>query len=104
MTFTEDQFRTLSAFESYFYTAVKANYSRHPGQAGLELIHSIFTSATGDKRRLNSSCQQCVYNLIKDCGDLYFKDKYFVTEITPEVLPTRKKIKVTSKKKEELSK
>ena len=40
-----------------------------------------------------------VYNLIKDCGEAYFKDKYFVKEVTAETLPKKKRIKVQTSRK-----
>lgn len=75
MHFTKEQFKVLEQFEKHFKTAVSSNWSRNPGAAGLQVIHSIFTTATGEKIRLNVSCGQCILNLIRDCGKLYFKDK-----------------------------
>lgn len=75
MTFNKEQIKRLEAFEPYFQTAVRSDWCRYPGPAGLQVIHSIFCIATGDRRRLNSGCQTCVLNLIRDCGRAYFADK-----------------------------
>lgn len=75
MTFTEEQLEILSAWEKNFYTAVKAQWARNPGRAALQTIHSIYSSATGDKTRLNDNCQHCTTRLLSDCGTIYFRDK-----------------------------
>lgn len=75
MKLTESQFKTLSQFEAYFNTAVNSDWSRHPGQAALQMIHEIYTQVSGDRRKLNGSCQSCILHLLQDCGRLYFADK-----------------------------
>lgn len=75
MKLTEQQFKTLADYEPYFDTAVRSSWARHPGQTALKEIHGIYTAATGDRRRLNGSCQSCILHLLQDCGRLYFADK-----------------------------
>lgn len=75
MTFTEEQIQILSKYEEHFTTAVKGNWSRYPGSIALDEIHSIYCEVTGDKRKNNKSCSNCILNLLKDCGKLYFQDK-----------------------------
>lgn len=84
MKFTYEQFKTLAEFETPFRTAVNSNWARRPSTSGLQLIHTIFTSVTGDTRRLNTGCQNCILNLLRDCGRLYFKDKEERTAIEAE--------------------
>ena len=74
MTFTKEQLKTLSAWEYNFRTAVLADWANTPGSAGLRVIHEIFTSVTGDQRRFNDNCSNCILHLLRDCGKLYFKD------------------------------
>lgn len=101
MTFTKDQMEVLSGFESYFNTALKANYSRHPGHTNLLTIYGIYTGATGDRRRFDDNCQHCILSLIRDCGRIYFRDKEEMskpTEVKTEEIPVKKvraKVKTT---------
>lgn len=75
MTFTNDQMEALSIYEAYFNTAIKADYSRHPGRENLRKIYDIYTGATGDRRGFDANCQHCILSLIRDCGKLYFAQK-----------------------------
>lgn len=84
MKFTEEQFQTLSKYEEHFTTAVKGNWSRYPGTSALDEIHSIFCEVTGDTRKNNKSCSNCILNLLKDCGVIYFQDKEERSQIKPK--------------------
>ena len=75
MKLTEDQIKSLSAYEQHFETAVKSNWSRYPGRVALEEIHRIMEDATGTKIPLNTNCQSCVLKLLQDCGRLYYQEK-----------------------------
>ena len=75
MVFTNEQMKTLSAYEQYFTTAIRSRYARYPGAPALVTIHKIYTEATGRPTRLNASCSSCIFRLLVDCGTLYFKDK-----------------------------
>lgn len=108
MRLTKEQIETLSKWEGHFHTAVNAQWSRHPGSAGLRVIHEIFTQVTGDQRRFNDNCSHCILSLLQDCGKLYFQDKEELSrresmskavEVSAEAAkPVRKaKIKTTRK-------
>ena len=103
MTFTKDQIEVLSVYEDYFWTAIKADYSRHPGRENLRRIYDIYTGATGDTRRFDDNCQHCIFHLIRDCGQLYYKDKEEMErqkEVKTEEIPVKKvraKVKTTKK-------
>lgn len=75
MKFTEDQFYSLASYEKYFETAVNESFARYPGENTLKFILSIYNDVTFESRRVNTSCQSCVLNLLRDCGKLYFADK-----------------------------
>lgn len=76
MKFTEKQIETLSQWEYNFNCAVKADWTQNPGRAALQLIHTIYTSATGDNTiRYSDNCQHCILKLMKACGLQYFADK-----------------------------
>lgn len=74
MKLSEQQLQTLSAFEEYFRTAIRARWARNPGRAGLRVIYDIYTSVTGDRRRFNDNCSSCILSLLHDCGELYYSD------------------------------
>lgn len=93
MTFTKDQMEVLSGFESYFNTAINANYSRHPGHTNLLTIYEVYTGATGDRRRFDDNCQHCILSLIRDCGRIYYRDKEEMSkskEVKTEDIPVKK--------------
>ena len=107
MTFNEEQFATLAKYESYFTDAVRASWCRYPGHAALVTVHTILKDATGDRRRLNTSCGVCTLNLMRDTGRLYFKDKEEriaaendrrAVELTQAKAKTRKKVTVKTEK------
>lgn len=106
MTFNEEQFQTLAKYEGYFTDAVRANWCRYPGHAALVAVHTILKDATGDRRRLNTTCGACSLRLMKDAGRLYFADKEAriaaendkkAVELTEKKAKTRKKVKVETK-------
>ena len=100
MTYTKDQMEALSPYEEHFITAVRARWCRYPGQDALRRIHQIFTSATGDRRRLNSSCGVCILHLMRDAGTAYLKDKEELARAEePKPAPKPKPKKKTTKKK-----
>lgn len=84
MNYTKEQFDALAPYEEHFGTAVRSRWSRYPGAEGVRLIHRVFTSATGDRRRLNSACSRCVLSLLQDAGRLYFADKAEMEENKPK--------------------
>ena len=100
MKFTEEQRKTLSAWEENFRTAVKAKWARNPGRTALRVIYDIFTQATGDRRRFSDNCSTCILNLLTDCGKLYFED---TSRASVDKLPT-KDVKVSQEAKETVRK
>ena len=114
MTFTEEQLKTLSAWEEHFRTAVNAQWARNPGTSGLKVIHEIFTKATGDQRRFNDNCNHCILSLLTDCGRLYFHDTIelatqkkgskAVCEFAGDAKPIKKVVVKTEKKPNKRSK
>lgn len=100
MKFTEEQLKTLSAWDENFRTAVKAQWARNPGSSNLRVIYDIYTSATGDKRRFNDNCNHCILSLLQDCGKAYFKD----LEELKMRKSTNKEVKVSQEAKEVVKK
>lgn len=108
MKFTEEQLKTLSAWEGNFHTAVHAQWTRNPGRSGLRIIYEIFTQVTGDQRRFNDNCSHCILSLMQDCGRIYFQDKEELArrqessravEVSQEAAEPVKKVAVKTTKK-----
>ena len=75
MRLTDEQFQTLSKYESQFRTAVKSRWARFPGTAALHQIHKIQREVTGRATSLNTSCSTCVLRLLTEMGNIYFAEK-----------------------------
>ena len=75
MKLTDEQFQTLSQYETQFRTAVKAKWARFPGSAALHQIHKIQREVTGRATSLNTSCSTCVLRLLTEMGNIYFAEK-----------------------------
>ena len=73
---TDEQFNALATYEDNFRTAINSRWARHPGRTALATINSIYSSAAGvPPRRVNFLCQQCVLDLLRSAGKLYFAEK-----------------------------
>ena len=88
MTFTEEQLKSLEPYEQHFTTAIRSRYARYPGSNGVQLIHRIYSEATKTAIKLNASCSTCIFRLLVECGEIYFKDKQEL-EQTKESKPKR---------------
>ena len=100
MIFSEKQLNTLSAYEDYFRTSVNAQWAPNPGRSALKVIWQIFTEATGDRRRFNDNCSNCILSLLTDCGKIYFSDK----EILSRRNSSSKQVKASQEEKEPVRK
>ncbi len=100
MTFTEEQIKTLSTWESNFHTAINADWARNPGTSGLRVIYDIYTKVTGDKRPFNDNCSHCIVSLLRDCGKIYFQDK----EILAKRKSSSKQVKASQEEREPVRK
>lgn len=110
MVFNEEQLKTLSAWEEHFRTAVKAQWARNPGRSALRVIWETYTKVTGDRRRFNDNCSDCILSLLQDCGKVYFQDleelkmresttKEVKVSLEAKVVVKKAKVKTTKKSK-----
>ena len=104
MKLTDEQFQTLSQYETQFRTAVKARWARFPGTAALHEIHRIQFDVTKRKTALNTSCSTCVLRLLTDMGHIYFTDKAEREEqsrvqVSDEQIPVQEKVEVKTETK-----
>ena len=92
MVFTNEEMARLQPYEQHFTTAIRSRYSRYPSQQGVQTIYEIYSSVVKGVPKLNASCSSCIFRLLVECGELYFKDKEEL-EKSQEVKPkrTRKK-------------
>lgn len=100
MKFTEEQLKTLSAWEDNFRTAVNAKWARNPGRSALLVIWETYTKVTGDRRRFSDNCSNCILSLLQDCGKVYFQD----LEELKMRKSTTKEVKVSQEAKEVVKK
>ena len=108
---TDEQFNTLAQYEPNFKTALECNYSRYPGQEGVTTMFNIYRDLTHTRMNLNRSCSDCILNLVKSLGKLYFAEKTRREEEArkaeelkkeePKAEPKPDKAKKTSRKKKE---
>lgn len=104
MRLTDEQFKTLSQYETQFRTAVKSRWARIPGTAALHEIHRIQFEVTKRKTALNTSCSTCVLRLLTDMGHIYFADKAEREEtnrvqVSDEQIPVQEKVEVKTETK-----
>lgn len=103
MKLTDEQFQTLSQYETQFRTAVKARWARIPGTAALHEIHRIQFEVTKRKTALNTSCSTCALRLLTEMGNIYFADKAEREEksrvqVSDEQIPVQEKVEVKTDK------
>lgn len=104
MKLTDEQFQTLSQYETQFRTAVKARWARFPGTAALHVIHGIQYEVTKRKTALNTSCSTCILRLLTEMGHIYFADKAEREEqnrvqVSDEQIPVQEKVEVKTETK-----
>jgi len=94
MNFSDKDFEALAPFESYFRTAVDADWCPNPGRAALVTMHAALDAHDGRTTRQDYNCGQCLLRLVKRVGYLYFADK-----TAREAAPAPKKATPKAKKK-----
>ena len=72
---TAQQMKELAPYERNFEQATKAAYCSYPGQAGIDKMLDIWQSITGSKYPYQPGCANCLLNLVRDMGTLYFAQK-----------------------------
>lgn len=74
MELTNEQYNALLPYKEHFETATKAQWARNPGNAALDLIHSIYCQVTGLKTSMNKGCSHCILTLLKDMGRIFLAE------------------------------
>lgn len=72
---TQEQLEALAPYERNFEQAVKAAWCSYPGQAGIDTMLDIWRSLTGIGYPYQPGCPNCLLNLVRDIGTIYFAQK-----------------------------
>lgn len=73
--FDKKQIEALAPYESYFESAVIANYVRNIPADKISVIKNIWETASGEKVKEKLTCGACLLNFMKRVGQNYYKDK-----------------------------
>lgn len=103
MIFTDEQFAILSQFEENFRQVLDLNFARNISDRDADTLGKIWHS-TNDVPPRRYTCQQCKFNLLKQLGTAYRKDKaeretQKATETAQKSTETKKTNKVSTKKR-----
>ena len=102
MKLTDEQFQTLSQYETQLRTAVRSRWARFPGTSAMVKIHKIHNEVFKRKTVLNSSCSSCVLRLLTEMGNIYFADKaereQKRVQVSDEQIPVQEKVDVKTNK------
>ena len=72
---TAEQVLELQPYERHFTQATRAAWCSYPGQAGIAKMLDIWESLTGGKYPYQPGCSNCLLNLVRDLGTIYFAQK-----------------------------
>ncbi len=88
---TADQVHALAPYERQFTQATRAAWCSYPGQAGIAKMCDIWESLTGSKYPYQPGCSNCLLNLVRDLGTIYFAQKDSVLEAAGKVAEAAEK-------------
>lgn len=81
---TAEQIHELAPYELNFKQATEAAWCSYPGQAGIAKMCDIWQSITGSPYPYSPGCPNCLLNLVRDLGTLYFAQKDAVLAAEPK--------------------
>ena len=87
MRLTKAQFEALQPYQKHFETMVRSKWSRYPGSAALDLIHSTYVQVTGSTMKLNKGCNHCVMKLLTEMGKIFLADLEERNRAEKEIIP-----------------
>ena len=83
---TPEQMQELAPYERNFTQATKAAYCSYPGQAGIDKMLDIWQSLTGSRYPYQPGCANCLLNLVRDMGTIYFAQKEVAEKAAAEYM------------------
>lgn len=72
---TAAQITELQPYERHFKQATEAAWCSYPGQAAIDKMRDIWLDLTGTKYPYQPGCSNCLLNLVRDLGHIYFAQK-----------------------------
>lgn len=98
--FTKEQIELLKPYEQYFRTVIKAKYKRATSSHVNDIVANIYEEATGEILQRNWSCPNCIFEIFKKCGELYYSSlEYYTAEESGKM--EQKKVKMEQNEKEQ---
>ena len=88
---TAEQVLELQPYERHFTQATRAAWCSYPGQAGIAKMLDIWESISGSKYPYQPGCSNCLLNLVRDLGTIYFAQRDSVLEAAGKVAETAQK-------------
>lgn len=73
--FTPEQMAVLEPMERFFSQAVQASWCSYPGQANINILLEYWQQLTGQPYPYKPGCPNCLLNLVRDAGAVYFATK-----------------------------
>lgn len=79
-TLNEEQLQRLAAYERYFGMAIRSGFCSAPPTEAIDTLQQVWAELTGKTYPVTRGCSVCIFNLIRDMGQLYYtatgKDPY----------------------------
>ena len=72
---TAAQVHLLEPLERNFRQATEASWCSYPGQAAIANMLQVWTDLTGQAYAYKPGCPNCLVNLVRDLGTIYFAQK-----------------------------
>lgn len=72
---TAAQVHLLEPLERNFKQATEAAWCSYPGQAAIANMLQVWTDLTGQPYAYKPGCPNCLVNLVRDLGTIYFAQK-----------------------------
>ena len=72
---TRAQVLELQPYERYFRQATEAAWCSYPGQAAINKMLDVWATLTGTPYAYKPGCPNCLMNLVRDMGTIYFAQK-----------------------------
>ena len=101
---TAEQVLELQPYERHFTQATRAAWCSYPGQAGIAKMLDIWESLSGSKYPYQPGCSNCLLNLVRDLGTIYFAQKDSVLEAAGKVAETAEEPETEKKPRKTTSK
>lgn len=85
------QVAALAPYERNFSQAIEAAWCSYPGQSAIDTMKGIWEDLTGHAYPYKAGCPNCLLNLVRDMGTLYFAAVEAETPAKADNLPAEAK-------------